>query len=146
MTQLDCRLQVLETIEFQYASLALVTPARPVLAEIAAALAGVLAVPGRKLMLIGHAGAAETKTSEARARLALGRAEVVRRVLIDAGLPGDRLVALAAGAGTTSVPIQADRRVVSFELDPDHPTLADVDAEARRAHRWCNEARGSGCP
>jgi flagellar motor protein MotB len=139
MTQLDCSLRLLETIEFQQASRALVASAGPLLAEIAAALAQVLAVPTRKLIVIGYAGEAEAKTNEARVRLALGRAEVVRRLLIDAGLPGDRLVAVAADAGTTPLPIPAHRRVVSFELDPDRPTRADVEAETRRAERWCDE-------
>lgn len=139
MTLVDCRLLMPETIEFQVASLIPKGSPPPKLAAIQAALAQALEAPSRKVIVIGHAGHAEGKTSEARERLALGRAEVVRRLLVDAGMPGERLIARSASAaGSPPVPLPAQRSVVSFEFDPDRPTRADADPEAQRTRRWCD--------
>ncbi len=136
-TLVDCRLSMLETIEFRFASLVPKDSPPPQLAAIQATLARVLEVPARKVILIGHAGVAEANTPDARERLAAGRAEVVRGLLIGAGLPGDRLVARSASAGSAAVPPPAQGSVVSFEFDPDRPTRADASPEAQRTRRWC---------
>lgn len=136
-TLVDCRLLMPETIEFQFAALTPKGSPPPKLAAIQAALAQVLEAPSRKVIVIGHAGDAEARTSEARDRLAVGRAEVVRRLLVDSGLPRERLIARAANAGGGPVPLAAQRSMVSFEFDPDRPTRADADPEAQRTRRWC---------
>lgn len=134
-TLVDCRLELRETIEFRFGSLELKDSPPPLLVEIRTALAQVLEAPSRKVILIGHAGNAEARTREVRARLALGRVEVVRRLLLEAGLPDDRLIARTADS--TSVPPSAQRSEVSFEFDPDRPTRTDADPESLRAQRWC---------
>lgn len=139
-TLVDCRMQVAATIEFHYASLVLVGSPPPELVPLQAALAQVLDAPHRKLIVVGHAGAAEAKTDAARVRLAARRADVVRRLLVEGGLPGDRVFARPAGAHVLP---PATQSAVSFELDPDHPTRDDVDAEARRGRRWCGDGTDS---
>lgn len=138
-TLVDCRLMMSETIEFKFASLALKGSPPPHLAEIQAALEQSLVAPSRKVIVVGHAGAGEANTREARDRLAAGRAEAVRRLLLQAGLPGDRLIARAASAAGTSMPLPEHRSVVSFEFDPDRPTRADASAEELQRRRWCPE-------
>jgi len=138
-TLMACAIQVTATVEFQPTSLQPVPTPWPELAAIAEELARALEAPGRKVLVIGHAGNDEPTTPEARDALAGGRAEVVRSLLIGAGLPGDRLVLTTQERHVRSEPLPDHLRVVSFQLDPPDPTRTDASAQGRRGDLpWCD--------
>lgn len=138
-TLMACAIQVTATVEFQLASLQPVPTPWPELAALAEELARALEAPSRKVLVIGHAGNDEAATLEPREALAAGRAEVVRSLLIGAGLPGSRLVSTTQERHVRSEPLPDHLRIVSFQLDPPDPTRTDASAQSRRGNLpWCD--------
>lgn len=137
MTLVECSVQVAATVEFPPTSLEPVLASRPPFAAIVEDLARALEAPARKLIVVGHAGNDEATTNEAREALAGGRAEVVRKLLISAGLPGERIVASSREPYLRDEPLPEHLRVVSFELDPTVPSRAEAEGW-RGDLPWCD--------
>jgi outer membrane protein OmpA-like peptidoglycan-associated protein len=90
-TLLLCETGFLEQVHFAFASTQLAPGQQEWLAEVAIALDEALAKDGRDVELVGYASDTEAKTEPVRRRLALARAEVVKRALVSAGLSPDRV-------------------------------------------------------
>lgn len=139
MTLLACFVEVAATIEFQQASSEPVGSPPPELAKVKRALEEALEAPRRKVFVIGHATNEETETEDGREKLRAQRADVVRALLIGAGLPADRLFVRTRTTLVPSEPHPTHRRFVSFELDPAEPQRTDAGAGSNSANLpWCD--------
>jgi outer membrane protein OmpA-like peptidoglycan-associated protein len=126
---MDCEIKISLQFQFESGSWVLSDDERQKLREASPHLRRMLEPPERKITVVGHVLPSEARTQESLRQIATRRADVVRRALLQEGLPKERLTAKAAPVedGTSTPPIY---RVVTFDIEPTRPFVSDFPRDA----------------
>jgi outer membrane protein OmpA-like peptidoglycan-associated protein len=125
----NCEIKITLQVQFESGSWALSEDQRDRLREASTQLRLMLEPPERRIVVVGHVLRSESTAQEKLRQIATRRAEAVRKALVQAGLPKERLTSKTAppSDGTSDPPTW---RVVTFELEPNRPYSSDVTPDA----------------
>jgi hypothetical protein len=131
-TLMACAVGIRTTIEFAPKSAKLSNG--PDWATLLGSIQSLFRVRERVLHVRGFATKAEAPAADARQRLALQRAEVVRSTLVKRGADASRVIAEANRPDTGQ---QEDRHQVSFEFLPNDVRRQDLDPDSEEYRDYC---------
>ena len=133
-TLMFCAVAIRTTVEFAPKSAKL--GKAPDWATLLASIQSILRVRERVLHVSGFASRAEAPSDDARQRLALQRAEVVRAALVKRGADASRVIA-EANRPETGQP--EDQHEVRFEFLPNDVRREDLDPNSEQYRDYCQD-------